>query len=63
MHLARCKYIECKKKDDCLRYTEEKDIMPINFKVLIVEDECNWFYQKKETEEEKKIEKVVDSDN
>lgn len=63
MHLARCKNGDCKRKEECKRYTEE-DCQPINFKALMTGDECKWFYQLKQEivkdEQEEQTEEVPD---
>lgn len=47
-HYAWCNNTECDNKEVCLRYSEDTDIMYVNFKALLVNDKCPFLMKPKE---------------
>jgi len=41
--LALCNNKECDKHERCKRFLDEKNVMYINFKILMVDGECTYF--------------------
>lgn len=46
-HFAWCNNANCGKKDDCIRYSEDKNIMYIKFERLMQDDNCGYFIKEK----------------